>query len=409
MSSASEAGTRPLLRSIEVIRVAARGGGLVTLLRDPEKVAVRNVEVPPPLDRALAFMDGRLDVGEIARRARVEARAVERLVTELEAAAMLVGPTEAARRKGLVAAFEASPVRPASFAGGAYHGDAAELSAFIDDTFSEAGARDLGGEVRALVAPHMDLWRASEGYARSYASLRRHLPSDLETIVVLGTCHAGMRSPFAFTRKSFETPFGLMATDTDVVDGVARRSRSNVLSDEYKHRGEHSIEFQVVFLQHVLAERAKEVRIVPILCGLGRAQATRTDPTRDAETAGVLGLLLEELAKRSVLVVAGADLAHVGPRFGDERALDERDKKALAARDGESVRRVMERDGAGFFDHVTEDLDARRVCGTGPLYTLIRSLEAVGETRSELLGYTQHVDPDEGSIVSHASLAFLRP
>ena len=39
---------------------------------------------------------------------------------------------------------------------------------------------------------------------------------------------------------------------------------------------------------------------------------------------------------------------------------------------------LVARDAAGFFAHVTEDLDERRVCGTGPLYTLLRALEGEG-------------------------------
>jgi hypothetical protein len=52
---------------------------------------------------------------------------------------------------------------------------------------------------------------------------------------------------------------------------------------------------------------------------------------------------------------------------------------------------------------VQADLDTRRVCGLGPIYTMLRVLPA---TKGAKLHYAQHVDPDEGSIVSHASLAF---
>ncbi|NUP05812.1 MAG: AmmeMemoRadiSam system protein B [Polyangiaceae bacterium] len=429
MSSASDedgaararALARPRLRAVEIIRVPEkRGGGLVTLLRDSEKVAPHNLEVPAPLDLALAFMDGRHDCPEIARLVRASAASqggagaaaidtatVQRLARDLERAAMLEGPTAMSRRRTLVAAFKAAKVRPASFAGGAYHDDPGALGSFIDDAFERVARRPLRGAVRGLVSPHMDFWRAADGYAAAYAPLRDHFPTDVETIVVLGTCHAGMHSAFAFTKKGFRTPFGVARTDEDFVEGVAVASGVDVFADEYKHQGEHSIEFQVVHLQHVLGKRRKDVRIVPILCGLGRAQARRSDPRDDAEVERVLDAMVNRLARTKALVVAGADLAHVGPRFGDGAALDREERAELAERDGESIRRLMSRDAAGFFDHVTEDLDERRVCGTGPLYTLLRALEAAGATEGELFGYTQNIDPDEGSIVSHASLAFV--
>jgi hypothetical protein len=104
-----------------------------------------------------------------------------------------------------------------------------------------------------------------------------------------------------------------------------------------------------------------------------------------------------------VLVVAGADLAHVGPRFGDGSPLDDRGRALLAARDGASLDLAVDRDARGFFAQVQEDLETRRVCGLGPIYTMLRVLPAAKGSR---LHYAQHVDPDEGSIVSHASLAY---
>ncbi|MBK6516694.1 MAG: AmmeMemoRadiSam system protein B [Polyangiaceae bacterium] len=420
MSSASDererAVARPRLRPVEVIRVVARGGGLTTLLRDAEQIAEAPVEVPAPYDRALTLMDGRRGVEDIARALnagaaeaeRVSERGLSALASRLEASAMLEGPTASRRRCEEHARFRAAAIRPAAFAGGGYHGDPGELRAFIAGALARSSPPPLAGVVRGLVAPHMDLWRAADGYGAAYAGLARAFPEDVETVVVLGTCHAGMRSPFAFTKKAFSTPLGLMRADEDFVDEVAARSGADILADEYKHRGEHSIEFQIVHLLHLLGARAREVRVVPVLCGLGRAAATRRDPESDLETARVMGAMLDLLARTSALVVAGADLAHVGPRFGDPAALNAEGRAALANRDDESLRRLMARDAGGFFEHVSEDLEQRRVCGTGPLYTLARALEAMGRTDAQLIDYSQHVDPDEGSVVSHASLAFTR-
>ena len=102
-------------------------------------------------------------------------------------------------------------------------------------------------------------------------------------------------------------------------------------------------------------------------------------------------------------LLAGADLAHVGPRFGDARPLDDQGRRRLAQRDGESITLAVDGDASGFFSQVQADLDTRRVCGLGPIYTMLRVLPA---TKGAKLHYAQHVDPEEGSIVSHASLAF---
>ncbi|MFO0556064.1 MAG: AmmeMemoRadiSam system protein B [Polyangiaceae bacterium] len=404
---------RPILRGVEVIRIARREGGLTTLLRDAEGIATGPVEVPPPLDRALALMDGTKSVIEIAAALRrdgaptVRTESIERLVEVLDAEGMLEGARAEARKRALVEAFRAAPVRPAAFAGSAYHGEEAALRRFVDERCLDVAAPlELERTVRGLVAPHMDLWRAAPGYGSAYAALAERLPESVETVLVLGTCHVGMRSPFAFTKKRWDTPLGAMHADSAFIDRVAARARVDLFADEYKHRGEHSIEFQLVFLRHLFGERP--LSIVPILCGLGRAQALGLDPRRERESEVVLGALEEELAAHPerYLVVAGADLAHVGPRFGDPRALDERGRARLEARDRASIRALLGRDAAGFFADVVSDASERRVCGTGPLYTLLRALDALGPTRGHALEYTQHVDPDEGSIVSYVAAAF---
>ncbi len=396
--------------AVEVIRVPDATGRLVTLLRDGERVATRQVVVEPPLDLVIDLLDGRLGAGEIAeaaslREAGVEATEVEELLDELEAAALLDGPTRAARRRALERAFAASSTRPAAFAGAAYHDDPVELGRFVDEECLACAPATSGGPLLGLVAPHMDLWRASHGYGRSYGALRARLPAQLATVVVLGTCHAGMSTPFALTTKDFATPFGVAHTDAELARRVAARAGHEVFADEYKHKGEHSIEFQLLFLQRLLADRFRSLRFLPVLCGLGRAQRAGVDPARDRETERVIEAMLRELEGTPHLVVAGADLAHVGPRFGDPAPLDRSGRDRLAARDHASLSLLVSRQSGAFFEHVTEDASTRRVCGTGPLYTLERLLaERAGE--GALLGYTQHVDPQEGSIVSHASVAF---
>ena len=84
------------------------------------------------------------------------------------------------------------------------------------------------------------------------------------TFVILGTSHYGEPDRFGLTRKPFVTPYGTAQTDTKLVDELERRAPGAVKMEDYCHSFEHSIEFQVVFLQHMLGP---DIRIVPILCG----------------------------------------------------------------------------------------------------------------------------------------------
>jgi predicted class III extradiol MEMO1 family dioxygenase len=107
--------------------------------------------------------------------------------------------------------------------------------------------------------------------------------------------------------------------------------------------------------------------------------------------------------KRAV-VIAGADLAHVGPRFGDPKPFDEGERAALDETDRESLEHATRGDAEGFWKHVAGDLETRRVCGLAPIYSLLRTVAS--GSHGHLRHYEQNVDPDEGSIVSHAALGF---
>lgn len=418
---------RPKLRPVEAVYVRDPARGPVIVLRDTEGIAPDAVVVPVEWSVVLSRFDGRRSAEEIVadvRRStgrRVDTESVAQLAAELDGACMLDSPRFQARRREVVQAFNASPVRPAAHAGGSYPGVSAELTEFIErrclaeaqragGAASSAPGAD-GAEGRRLVglcAPHMDLWRAAAGYGRAYATLARTLSSaegaGLDTFVLLGTSHAVMRRPFAVCDKSFETPLGALPPDRAFIAELAEASRFDVLEDQYLHKSEHSLEFQVLFLQHLLGGRA--ATIVPILCGLPESQARGIDPARDEQAESFLRALGAAIAGRSgrIFVIAGADLAHVGPRFGDPAPLDARARAALERRDHESLDRAVALDPPGFFAHVVEDLDTRRVCGLGPIYTLLRALPT--PARGSLINYTQCVDPKEGSIVSHASIGF---
>src|SRR5207245_3905829 len=139
-----------------------------------------------------------------------------------------------------------------------------------------------------------------------------------DLFIAVGTDHVGADHPFTLTRKHYATPLGRVDTDVALVDALAARLGGDELyADELHHRTEHSIEFQALLLRYVLpAERP--ITILPILCGsLHRSREAGRDPSADPFVARFLGTLGELTAARRVCLIAGADLAHVGPRFGD--------------------------------------------------------------------------------------------
>jgi len=171
---------------------------------------------------------------------------------------------------------------------------------------------------------------------------------------------------------------------------------SRYLDDELAHRGEHSIEFQAVFLRH-RTPAGRPVRIVPILCGsLHRFVEDHQSPSHDREIeAFVVGLraTIASVPGRTV-VLASADLAHVGPRFGDPRPITPGQLREVGDADREMLGAVEAGDAEAFFRAVAGDGDRRRVCGLPPIYTALRILPGAW---GRVLRYAQWPDP-QGTV-----------
>lgn len=401
-----------------MIVVPDRDLGRALMLRDTQGVASTHAVLPMELVPIVALFTGANTCEDIAKQASLElgenvpVDLVVRLADELEASLFLEGAPYRRERARIEREFADGDVRPASHAGGAYHGDSDKLAAYIQkECFGRAsaapptgnGARANGaGRLLGLIAPHIDPWRGARCYGEAYGVLAKAIPDDADTFVLFGTSHAPMREPFSLCRKAFDTPLGRMEADKDSIDEIAAACDFDPYADQFNHKREHSLEFQAVFLRHLLGKRP--VRIIPILAGLGAEQSTGASPKHSRAVERFLDAVRRVVDGKKAVVIAGADLAHVGPRFGDPHAFDEGERRALDETDRESLAHATRGDAEGFWKHVAGDLDTRRVCGLAPIYSLLRTVASGAE--GHLRHYEQNVDADEGSIVSHAALGF---
>ncbi len=401
----------PLRRSLDAMPspVADRPG---LLLRDPFGYTEDVVIIPPPLVGFLRFFDGEHDEGDLAaalHRATGELGAsgfAHRLADTLGEGGFLEDEELARRRESRHRAFADAPTREPTHAGDGYPGDVAELAGLLDAWLRPAGEDETAPPrgVYAVAAPHV----SPEGGHRAYAAAYRALPEDAagRTVVVLGTSHYGAAERFGLTRKPYVTPFGPAGTDPAVVDRLIAEGGDAVVVEDYCHSVEHSIEFQVVFLQHLLTP---EVRVVPVLCG-PFAAATR-GPGRPEDDPGVARFIdaLGELDAREgsrLLWVLAVDLAHVGRRYGDdlEARAGTGELAEVEARDRRRIAALAAGDADGFWELVRENEDDLNWCGASPLYAF---LKATAPSHGALLRYEQwNIDP--ASVVSFAALAFGR-
>jgi len=304
--------------------------------------------------------------------------------------------------------FLASPDRPAALAGLCYEKDPAklrlELAAFFDPPEGPGRVPTVkkSASLAGLIAPHIDPRRGAAAYAHAYHELMAHEPPEL--VVILGTSHyGGGPELFSATRKNYATPFGAVETDGSFIDRLAARYRGDLFADEMLHRGEHSIEFQALFLAYALGARGYQV--VPILVSsFHELVASGVMPARDSRVGSFIAALRSELdaEHRRVLILAGVDFAHVGRKFGDEFAADRAVAGRVQREDLGLIENIKRGDPEGFFADIVKDRDARRICGLAPMYT---QLELLRGRSARLLKYGIAMEPQSESAVSFASLA----
>jgi AmmeMemoRadiSam system protein B len=380
------------------------------LMRDPFGYTSQVLIIPPPLVPLLRLFDGEHQEQDLAAALYREtgdtssSEFARRFAETLGGNGFLENDDLACRREERQRAFAESERREPLLAGEAYPEDAAALRALLDGWFRSADERTVPDGVFAIAAPHVSF----EGGFRCYASAYRALPPDAaeRTFVVLGTSHYGAAERFGLTRKDYVTPLGVARTDRLLVDRLVRTGGDAVVLEDYCHAVEHSIEFQVVFLQHLFGPG---VRVVPILCGpFARATQGAGRPDDDPAVARFLDALAELSARegRRLAWVLGVDLAHVGRRYGDDLAARAGmgPLAEVEARDRRRIATLLAGDPDGFWEAVRENEDDLRWCGASALYAF---LKATAAKRGALLRYEQwNIDP--ASVVSFAALAFGR-
>jgi MEMO1 family protein len=368
--------------------------------------------VPPALIECLRCFDGRqtdLDLRSVLVRITGDLQVGEleqHLIETFSAAGFLEDDAFAQMKSGRQREFAEMPKRQSAHAGSAYPLELAVLRETMSRYMDGAGRPPTPRErLCGIAAPHV----SPEGGWQSYRAAYRELGPELKdrTFVILATSHYGAPEHFGLTRKPFVTPLGETATDTGLVDRLAAAGGSAVLMEDYCHSFEHTVELQVIFLQHIYGP---DIRILPILCGQYAESLYRGGaPEADEGVRRFLGDLGEMAAREAdrLFWILGIDMAHMGARYQDDFTAyaDQGVMAEVAERDRQRIARVVESDGDGFWSLVREKHDDLKWCGSAPLYTFLKTLPGA---RGELLRYEQwNIDPQ--SVVSFAGMAFTKP
>jgi len=371
------------------------------LIPDPIVLKAQGLAFLQLIDGKREPQDIQLELIRASQNSFVSLEAVHKTLNDLDRAGILDSENYKRNKAELIADYQQKKIRSAFLAGKAYPESAAELQEAFDALFKPSQPLKNIPEnesIRALAAPHIDLSVGKEIYARAYRSILTQPP---KRVLLLGTGHNLSEHFFAVTNKDFQTPFGLVTTDKKWTHRLA------VVPDiaspyDISHKNEHSLEFQLLFLQYLFGS---EFSMVPVLCG--SFLPLLNSYTRLSDVPGGIKIFLDILKQYldedpASLVVAGVDFSHIGPKFGHPQSArsllpeaKEHDSRLIAA--------LCEGNGADFWQEISKTKDEYNVCGFTPLACL---LELLPEAKGHLLGYDFWEEEATQSAVSFAALAF---
>lgn len=396
----------PCLRPLEAEPHEERGR---IIIRDPTQLAKGALLVGEEQLTLLTLLDGTRQHMEIqmefARRTgqMLLGHELSSLLGQLGEAGYLDGPPFEAYYQELVDQYRAAPYRPLRDRN-SYGAPASALHEFLDSILDDAPQEDTPaacGKLAGIVTPHLDFPRGSVCYGAGFNALGDFRPTR---VVVLGTNHFGRSRSVVTTGKDWETPWGVVPTDREFIERLGAACGANLAPYELDHLREHSIELQVIWLHHLLGDG---FRVVPFLC---------PDPSRKRGTApgdpGCVDLrhFAEELGRlvredpEPTLLIASADLSHVGGYFGDEAELTDEFVQSIGAADQAGLAHVDRNDPEAYRAHMGRTKNPTRVCSVGCIYTLMTALGP--DAKAQRLRYHQAVTPEWQNCVTCAAYAF---
>jgi MEMO1 family protein len=399
----------PPLRLTLDIQPIRHQGQAYYLLRDRLELAgPQSLMVPVALGPLLAMLDGRRSALRAALELEqqigmaVDPRDVLRFVRQLSDACLLDDERAAAAGRRALDAYRAAPFRPPALTGGVYPADPELLRRRLSGFGWESATPAATDGIAGVISPHIDYHRGGPVYAMLWRAAQEAARAA-EVVVIFGTDHCGGPDRITLSQTDYATPWGRLPTDEAARDAIAAALGDEAYVDELNHRTEHSIELAAVWLHY--ARDGAPVPLVPVLCGHPGNYMMAGGIRPDTPAGRAIAALRAALAGRRVLAVAAADLAHVGPAFGDPIPFGTAHKEAVRAADEELIAACGE--GAAAVLQSAGRIDDRfRICGLTPIACL---MELIGPARPETLAYDQcPADEDGGSIVSVAGV-LLRP
>ena len=434
----------PRLRKLRTFPMPVQGPDgkqqVVMGLADAQQISGKVVATHPAVQHLLPLMDGSrsLDqiVGEVGRGLTIEA--LQSLVAQLDDAALIHGPNFEALEAKMRADFDASDTLPP--ASSAQFADALVMQKLGQDATDEQKAEQGPALMReifdqwmdkalenadkptfdelpvAIVAPGNEYARSWINYAAVWGRLR--VADRPDRVIILGTNHFGSGTGVVGCDKAYETPLGTCPLDAAfkaaLDEKLGKEGAEKLYAHRFDHEREHSIELQIPWIQHCLGA-GEDGSFVPVYGVLVHDPARNAGASYDGQGLDLEAFVdalrgaLGEVGGRS-LVVASADLSHVGPAFGDPQALSGDSPEAAEARnnvakqDQELLKMLVEGKADELVSSLAWQQNPTRWASTG---ALVAAAKATSPARGEVLNYAASMDQQGSAMLTNAAVALF--
>lgn len=431
---------RPKLRAVRAFPAQTESGQQAVGLADRTQVSDRIVMQTPAVMHILPLMNGERDIDEIVSAVGrgLTRRIVEMLVAQLDDAGLLCGPRFDAMLAKMRSEFDAArnlpPATTANLAEAIAQAELGEgateeekvaiaprklieaLDAWIAKALESAADPTFETLPQALVVPHIDYPRGWINYGSAWG--RTRVADRPERVVILGTNHFGQGTGVVGCNKGFETPLGVCEVDQALISGLERRlgaeDARRLFAERFDHEREHSIELQIPWIQHCLGKDASGA-YCRVFGALVHDPTVNNGDSYDNQGLGLQPFLaalqatIAELPGKT-LIVASADLSHVGPAFGDPAPLAGDGSEPTNARnkvfqhDREMIELLRQRKTDELIAAMAWQQNPTRWCSIGAL-TATFGLVEPSDVR--ILNYSAAMDQQGLGMVSSVAMALV--
>ena len=267
-------------------------------------------------------------------------------------------------------------IRKPAVAGQFYGGTKAECLAEIAECLPpQAIKSELPNPIVAAVVPHAGWVFSGELAATAFKAIQQ-ANGDVDTFVIFGAAHRYYDGgAVVYDSGAWQTPLGKIEIDAELAAEIVSKG---AVANADAHRGEHSIEVQVPFIQH-LFPKAKIVPVIVPVSGFDHTFGTH------------VGELIHAKKDKKIVCVASTDLTHYGPRYGfcPEGTGPAALKWAREVNDMEFIDLALRMEADKLVDDAMEKGNA---CGPAAVATVVSVAKAMGRICGVLLGHNTSND-----------------